>query len=139
MRPNRIKLKTVFFLVLLNSLCFSQAKTSCEKVFDTADTLAQYKNGKKDMHAYFQEKIIPILGDCIKQKLDVVHSMKIKFTIDLNGKVSAVEILEPTLSDYCKTKLITEFMQMQGWKPGIVSGNKVCSVFIYPVAGIRWQ
>lgn len=114
-------------------------KNTCEKIYDTPDTLAQYKNGKKDMHVYFQEKIIPILGDCIKQKLDLVHSMKIKFIIDLKGKVTTVEILEPVLSEYCKTKLITEFMQMQGWKSGIAASEKVCSVFIYPIAGIRWQ
>lgn len=130
--------KLILFFVSLNVFCVAQ-KNACENIYDTPDTLAQYKNGKKDMHVYFQEKIIPILGDCIKQKLDVVHSMKIKFIIDLKGKVTSVEILEPVLSEYCKTKLIAEFIQMQGWKSGIAGNQKVCSVFIYPVSGIRWQ
>lgn len=132
------RFKIIFLFIMLNVFCFAQ-KNTCEKIYDTPDTLAQYKSGKKDMHAYFQDKIMPILGDCIKQKLDVVHSMTIKLTIDAIGKVNAVEILKPDLSEYCKTKLIAEFKQMQGWKAGIVGPEKVCSVFIYPVAGIRWQ
>lgn len=131
-------LKFILLLVFSNMLCFSQPQP-CEKIYDTPDTLAQYKTGKKDLHVYFQDKIIPILADCIKQKLDVAHSMTIKLTVDDTGKVNSVEILKPVLSEYCKTRLIIEFMQMQGWKPGISGSQKVCSVFIYPVAGIRWQ
>ncbi len=130
--------KIIFFFTLLNTFCISQTKP-CDKIYDTPDSLAQYKSGKKDLRTYIQEKIILILGDCIKQKLDVVHSMTIKFTIDAMGKVNAVEITEPVLSEYCRTKLTVELLQMQGWKPGIINGQKVCSVFIYPIAGIRWQ
>lgn len=130
--------KIILFFFFLNTICIAQ-KNVCEKIYDTPDTLARYKNGKKDLHAYFQEKIIPILGDCIKQKLDVVHSMTIKLTIDAAGKVNTVEIVKPELSDYCKTQLKTEFLLMQGWTPGILGTEKVCSVFIYPIAGIRWQ
>lgn len=123
---------------MLNVFCRAQ-KGTCEKICNTPDTLAQYKNGKKDLHVYFQEKIIPILGDCIKQKLDVVHSMTIKFTIDITGKVNNIEFLKPLLTDYCKTKLTIELLQMQGWKAGTLDGKKVCSVFVYPIAGIRWE
>ncbi|MBA3683231.1 MAG: hypothetical protein H0W73_19005 [Bacteroidetes bacterium] len=129
---------TILLFLLLNAFCFAQT-TPCEKIYNTPDSLAKYKTGKKDLHAYFQEKIIPILGDCIKQKLDVVYSMTIKLTIDATGKVNAVEFLKPELTEYCKTKLTTEMLQMQGWKPGMASKQNVCSVFIYPIAGIRWQ
>ena len=39
--------KIILLFIFLNSFCFSQTKT-CEKIYDTPDTLAQYKAGRKE-------------------------------------------------------------------------------------------
>ena len=129
----------ILIIVALSMRLHSQTNSICEKVYDTPDSLAKYKDGKKSISKYVNDKIIPILGDCIKQKMELVNSMTIKFTIDLNGKVIAVDYLKPVLTDYCKGKLTAELLKMDGWHPGKMLDKNVCSIFIYQIAGIRWE
>jgi hypothetical protein len=129
----------ILIFVASNLSLNAQTNTTCEKIYDTPDSLAKYKNGKKSLSQYVNDKIIPILGDCIKQKMEFVNSMTIKFTIDLNGKVIAVDYLKPVLTDYCIGKLNAELLKMEGWRPGIANNANVCSTFIYPIAEIRWE
>lgn len=124
---------------MLNMSIHSQSNPVCEKIYDTPDSLAKYKNGKKSLSQYVNDKIIPILGDCIKKKMEFVNSMTIKFTIDLNGKVIAVDYLKPVLTDYCKGKLNDELLKMDGWHPGKMGAKDVCSIYIFPIGCIKWQ
>lgn len=130
---------TILILIVLSIHLNSQTNSVCEKIYDSPDSLAKYKNGKKSLSQYTNDKIIPILGDCIKQKMEFVNSMTIKFTIDLNGKVIAVDYLKPVLTDYCKGKLTAELLKMDGWHAGKILDKNVCSVFTYQIAGIRWE
>ena len=129
----------ILIFVASNLILNAQTNPVCEKIYDTPDSLAKYKNGKKSLAQYVNDKIIPILGDCIKQKMEFVNSMTIKFTIDLNGKVVAVDYLKPVLTDYCKGKLNAELLKMDGWLPGKMGETKVCSIYIYPINCIKWQ
>ncbi|MEO6306106.1 MAG: hypothetical protein ABIP51_23360 [Bacteroidia bacterium] len=130
--------KLIIIFTLFSFNIFSQTKI-CEKIYDTPDTLAHYKSERKDLPKYFSAKILPILSDCIKQKMEFVYSMDVKFTIDESGKVFAVEFLKPVLSDYCSGKLRAELLAMEGWQPAKVKGNKVCSIYIYSIGGITWH
>ncbi|MBL7912601.1 MAG: hypothetical protein JNJ41_16185 [Bacteroidia bacterium] len=130
---------SILICLVLNMSIHSQTNPTCEKIYDNPDSLAKYKTGKKSLAQYVNDKIIPILGDCIKQKMEFVNSMTIKFTIDLNGKVVAVDYLKPVLTDYCKGKLNAELLKMDGWHPGKVAETKVCSIYIYPINCIKWQ
>lgn len=132
------QLKIILLFLLFGFRFFSQTKT-CEKICDKPDTMAHYKTERNDLPRYISAKILPILGDCIKQKMEFVYSMDIKFTIDETGKVITVDFLKPVLSDYCSGKLRAEFLTMEGWHPATVYGNNVCSYFIYSIGGITWH
>ena len=132
------KVTAIFLFLTLCVQLFSQKK-SCEKIYDKPDTMAHYKTERNDLPRYISAKILPLLGDCIKQKMEFVYSMEIKFTIDETGKVIAVDFLKPVLSDYCSGKLRAEFLTMEGWRPAKFNGKKVCSYFIYSIGGITWH
>ncbi len=132
------KLITILLPLLFVSPAFSQTKT-CEKICEKPDSTAHYKKERNDLPRYVSSKILPILGDCIKQKMEFVYSMEIKFTIAENGKVIAVDFLKPELSDYCSAKLRTEFLTMEGWHPAKLNGVSVCSYYLYSIGGITWH
>lgn len=138
-RSNMFRSIIILIFVASNLILNAQTNTACEKIYDTPDSLAKYKNGKKSLAQYVNDKIIPILGDCIKQKMEFVNSMTIKFTIDLNGKVIAVDYLKPVLTDYCKEKLNAELLKMDGWQPGKIGEMQVCSIYVFPINCIKWQ
>ena len=88
---------------------------------------------------YFNDSIVPVLQECMKQEDTVISGLVVRFTLDYNGHVLDVEFLRINAGEACKQRVRERFMAMGDWSPGWVCGEPVCSYAVWPIRCLKWE
>ncbi len=89
--------------------------------------------------SYLNDELIPILSDCAKRDRSLVTSMYLTLTINQKGNVIDVDFRRIDASEACKNELSKNLLSMNGWTPGKVSGEYVCTEYHWPISCILWE
>lgn len=111
----------------------------CDTIFNYAEVMPKYINDLKGLSDYFLKELVPIIEGCIKRDKEIIESLQIKLTIDVNGKVIDAIFPKNNLNSQCKEELKKKLLTMTGWTPGRKDGRPVCCNFIWPINCIKWE
>jgi hypothetical protein len=129
----------MFFCFLTAHTSFGQLGNLCDTIYEKPEKLAQFKNGTDDLMVYTINNLGPILSNYIIEGGNIIESLYIKMTIDLFGKVVEVDFPRLEASQSCKERLKKEILAMENWTPGQVDGKSACTVFVWPIACLKWD
>lgn len=127
----------LFFFITCVSI--GQVDNACDTIYTAPETPANYPNDMKGLMNYNNEKLIPIISDCIKQDGEIIASFHAVLTIDKAGKVIDVKFQNLKASAACKAKLRLELLAMEGWIPAQLNGKNVCSDYYFSIGCLKWQ
>lgn len=137
MRNLRAYIMLVF--IILAKVNVGQNDSCCANAFLAPDTSAVFAAGNAALLKYSEGEIIPIIKKCNEDEGVLISSLKAKLTINCEGKVIKVAILNTFMSESCKNKLRDKFLTMGNWKPALIEGKEVCSVVYFPISCIKWN
>lgn len=132
-----MKLRIVFVLLILAFVLentTAQSIARCQKVFTSVHVMPVYKSGTNDLLSYVVEELSPLMEQYPdKEDAHILAKHIVELTIDYNGQV--VEVNFP------KSKLLRSFIDvlkekiktMEGWQPGKMNGENVCTKLILPI------
>lgn len=130
-------LKILTYVLSLLTVTRSYGQTgNCDTIYNIVETMPGYDKG---LARYLMNDLIPVIGECIKRDSHIIASLYIALTIDTKGKVIDVDFLKPNLTRLCKAELREKLLTMNGWTPGQVNGQPVCSKFHWPISCIKWE
>lgn len=131
-------LLTVFFL--LNGLVGSaQVSAVCDTIYESPEIVAKYRGGVEELSKYATKKIIPIIGQCMREDKVVISKLRALLTIDMNGKIIGVKFIKSGMSKKWESKLRVEYLKMPTWISAKDHHKNVCSTFLFPIACMKWD
>lgn len=110
-----------------------QSLANCNNVYNNPQVLPVYKSGTKDLLYYFKDEITPIIIDYQRKDNINFQDSSCELTIDYNGYVIEVRFPHSTLPKAFIDELREKIKTMEGWQPGQMNGEKVCSKRILPM------
>lgn len=128
----------IILALFIGLVSFGQIN-KCDTIYDFAEQMPQYINDSRGLMDFFNKELIPIISDCMKRDSSLIASLQIVLTIDIYGQVINATFPKPELTDLCKSNLKKKLITMKGWKPGQMSGMKVCTHFYWPISCIKWE
>lgn len=132
-------MKTLLFAFCLLAWPSLNAQIVCDTVYGSPETPPYYGHDFQAFYTYFDNKVAPVLQECMQQEGTVISSFVVRFTLDYNGQVLDVEFLRINAGEACKQRVRERFMAMDDWSPGWVCGEPVCSYAVWPIRCLKWD
>ncbi|MCC6410429.1 MAG: hypothetical protein IT270_02145 [Saprospiraceae bacterium] len=132
-------MKTLLFAFCLLAGPNLNAQIVCDTIYGSPETPPIYGHNFDAFYMYFNDSIVPVLQECMKQEDTVISGLVVRFTLDYNGHVLDVEFLRINAGEACKQRVRERFMAMGDWSPGWVRGEPVCSYAVWPIRCLKWE
>jgi len=135
-------MKRVIYIVLLITapiLTFGQVTSECDSIYNYADTMPQYSDGRSGLNKYLFDDLVQVFTECYNRDSSLVTSIYMILTIDKFGSVINVVFSRTDVTEICQTELKKKILTMKGWSPAEMNGKKVCCKYYWPISCILWQ
>ena len=99
------------------------------------DQRAQYAEGREALHGFIKEKIVSKVDP---SKFKEYQLAAVKFTIDKNGDLKDVTLLESSNDDAIDALMLDAIRKMNAWKPAtFFDGTSVAQDFVFTIGDHR--
>ncbi len=129
----------IVLLFLDGIMAKASAQADCDTVYNLPEIMPQFGNSELDILNYVAEELAPVFRECYALDSSYISSLKVRLTLDKNGKVQEVRFIRLKSSDSCEALIREKLFSMEGWTPGKVNGEPVCSRIVVPISCIKWD
>ena len=124
-------MKKLLILLIFSAFCLAtvRAQEADRNSMSNVDQSAEFPGGRKAMLKFFAENVV-YPEEALKQ--DIQGCVRISATIDKDGSVKNVEVVE-SVHPLLDAEAVRVVKQMPKWNPGIMNGKPVRVKFSLPI------